>query len=349
MKPYKIAVIPGDGIGPEVVSEGVKVLERIAQIFEFELHLETFPWGSAYFDTHGHMMPPDATAQLRRFDSIYFGAVGRPDLPDALTVWGLILPLRRELDLYVNLRPVRLLPFVNGPLKVGPEAINFTFVRENTEGEYAGVGERQGVGDLEQAIQSGVFTRVGIRRIVEYAFSLVRPGQRLTSVTKSNALEHAFTLWDEVALEVAMRHPEVVFEKMHVDAVAYQIVKNPARFDVLVGSNLFGDILTDLGAALQGSLGLASSANLNPHTKLALFEPIHGSAPDIAGQGIANPLGAVGCVTMMLEHLGESGAARAVQKAIECVLEGGFYTLDLGGTATTREVGNALLVALERG
>ncbi len=349
MNTYKIAVIPGDGIGPEVVFEGVKVLESVARAYGFALELHTLPWGSAYFDAHRRMMPQDAITQLRGFDSILFGAVGRPDLPDDLTVWGLILPIRRELDLYVNLRPVRLLPGVNGPLKVGPKAVNFRFVRENTEGEYAGIGERHGVGDLEQATQTGLFTRAGIQRVVEYAFSLAQPGQRLTSVTKSNALQHAFTLWDEVALEVALKTPEVIFEKMHVDAVAYQMVKNPARFDVLVGSNLFGDILTDLGAALQGSLGLASSANLNPKSRLALFEPVHGSAPDIAGKGVANPLGAVGCVALMLEHLGERGAARAVQNAIERVLLEGVHTPDLGGKATTGEVGDALLAVLEGG
>ena len=341
-----MAVIPGDGVGPEVVEQGLRVLRRVAERHGFGLGLETLPWGSAYYDRHGVMMPPDACEQLRGFQAIYFGAVGRPDLPDDLTVWGLILPIRRQLDLYVNLRPVRLLPGVNGPLRAPTGEIDFTFVRENTEGEYAGIGGRQGVGEHELAVQSGVFSRRGIERVVEYAFSLARPGQRLTSVTKSNALQHAFTLWDEVALAVSHRFPEVCYERMHVDAVAYGMVKNPGRFDVLVGSNLFGDILTDLGAALQGSLGLATSANLNPQSGLALFEPVHGSAPDIAGQGVANPLGAVGCGSLLLEHLGEREAARAVQSAIESVLLRGVHTPDLGGSATTSGVGDALLAAL---
>ncbi|GMA16885.1 isocitrate/isopropylmalate dehydrogenase family protein [Deinococcus metallilatus] len=349
MNTYRIAVIPGDGIGPEVVAEGLRVLRAVGGADAgFSLELEELPWGSAYYDRHGRMMPGDAIPTLRTFDSIYFGAVGRPDLPDDLTVWGLILPMRRELDLYVNLRPVRLYPGVPTPLRPEVGEPHFTFVRENTEGEYAGLGGRQGQGEYELAVQTGVFTRRGIQRVVEYAFSLAAPGSLVTSVTKSNALRHAFPLWDEVAAEVAARHPDVRFEKMHVDAVAYQLVKNPARFGVLVGSNLFGDILTDLGAGLQGSLGLAASANLCPGQRLALFEPVHGSAPDIAGQGKANPLGAVACAALMLAHLGEREAAGRIERAMEDVTRQQVFTPDLGGSCSTHEVGDALLAALER-
>ena len=349
MKKYRIAVIPGDGIGPEVVQEGLRVLRAVSEgAGNFELVLETLSWGSDHYDRHGCMMPAGAIETLRQFDSIYFGAVGRPDLPDDLTVWGLILPMRRELDLYVNLRPVQLYPGVSSPLREDIAEPRFLFVRENTEGEYAGLGGRQGQGQHELAVQTGVFTRRGIERVVEYAFSLAQPGALVTSVTKSNALQHAFTLWDEVAAAVAARHPEVRFEKMHVDAVAYQLVKNPARFDVIVGSNLFGDILTDLGAGLQGSLGLASSANICPGQRLALFEPVHGSAPDIAGQGKANPLGAVACAALMLAHLGEHEAAKQIEQAIEEVTKQQIFTPDLGGSHRTSEIGDALIQALTR-
>ncbi|WP_291426867.1 isocitrate/isopropylmalate dehydrogenase family protein [Deinococcus sp.] len=353
MNRYRIAVIAGDGIGPEVVNEGLRVLRVVAaeagNSGQFELELEELDWGSSYYDRHGSMMPENAIETLRGFDSIYFGAVGRPDLPDDLTVWGLILPMRRQLDLYVNLRPIRLYPGVTGPLRSGTAPPHFQFIRENTEGEYAGLGGRQGHGAHELAVQTGVFTRRGIERVVEYAFTLARPGSLVTSVTKSNALQHAFTLWDEVASEVAARYPQVRFEKMHVDAVAYQLVKHPSRFDVVVGSNLFGDILTDLGAGLQGSLGLASSANLCPGQRLALFEPVHGSAPDIAGQGKANPLGAVACAALMLDHLGEHRAAQRIEQAIEEVTRQQIFTPDLGGSARTSEVGDALLQALSSG
>lgn len=348
MKALRIAVIPGDGVGPEVVAHGSAVLERAAALYGFELQLQEFPWGSAYYRRHGRMMPKDALETLQAFDAAYFGAVGSPDLPDHVTVWGLILPIRQRLDLYVNLRPVRLFPGVPAPIRADPEEVDWVIVRENTEGEYSGLGGRYRRGEEEIAVQVDLFTRAGIARVVRYAFDLARQRRKsLVSVTKSNALPHSMTLWDQVVAEVATSYPDVSWTSMHVDAVAYRLVKEPGRFGVVVASNLFGDILSDLGAALMGSLGLAPSANLNPQTGWVLCEPVHGSAPDIAGKGIANPIGAIWSGALLLEHLGRHDAAEAILKAIQRVLGEGIHTPDLGGSATTVEVGRAVLDALE--
>jgi len=345
---HRIAVIPGDGVGPEVIAQGVAVLERVAALYGFELHLQELPWGSAYYRRHGRMMPPDGIETLKTFDAAYFGAVGSPDLPDHVTVWGLILPIRQHLDLYVNLRPVRLFPGVPAPIRATPEEVDWVIVRENTEGEYSGLGGRYRRGEEEVAVQVDLFTRGGIARVVRYAFDLARRRRKpFVSVTKSNALPHSMTLWDQVVTEVAADYPDVPWTSMHVDAVAYRLVKEPGRFGVVVASNLFGDILSDLGAALMGSLGLAPSANLNPESGWLLCEPVHGSAPDIAGKGIANPIGAIWSGAMLLEHLGWGDAAQAILKAVQRTLEEGVHTPDLGGSATTAEVGRAVLEALE--
>jgi tartrate dehydrogenase/decarboxylase/D-malate dehydrogenase len=350
MRRYHVAVIPGDGVGPEVIAQGCRVLERVGSLYGFRLALDELPWGSAYHRRHGRMMPDDALETLRHYDSLYFGAVGTPELPDDYTLWNLLFPIRRALDLYVNLRPVRLFRGVPGPLARVPdgEAIDFVVVRENTEGEYTRLGGRSpGAAGDELALQTAKFTRRGTERVLEHGFGLARGRGLLTSVTKSNALVHSMTFWDEVAERVAARHPEVAWERMHVDAAAYRMVKDPWRFKVLVASNLFGDILSDLGAGLGGSIGLAPSANLHPGRRPNLFEPVHGSAPDLAGQGIANPVGAVWSASMLLDDLGEEGAGAAVLGAIERVLEAGLHTPDLGGRASTGEVGEALVEAIE--
>jgi tartrate dehydrogenase/decarboxylase/D-malate dehydrogenase len=347
---HRIAVIPGDGVGPEVLAHGCLALERAASLHGFEVELHELPWGSGYHRRHGRMMPADAVPQLREYDSVYFGAVGTPDLPDDYTLWNLLFPIRQALDLYVNLRPVRLFRGVAGPLASVPagEAIDFVVVRENTEGEYTQLGGRALDGRGHGlALQTGLFTREGIARVLDHGFRLGRELGLVTSVTKSNALAWSMTLWDEVAEEVASAHPGVPWERMHVDAAAYRMVKDPWRFKVLVASNLFGDILSDLGSALGGSIGLSPSANLHPGRHPNLFEPVHGSAPDLAGRGIANPVGAVWSASMLLEDLGEREAAAGVLAAIERVLEAGVHTPDLGGRATTSEVGEALVRAIE--
>ncbi len=290
---YRICVIPGDGVGAEVVPQALRVLDAAAAACGFGLEFDRKPWGSAYYREHGRMMPSDAAAVVADADATLFGAVGSPEVPDAVSAWGLILSLRQQLELYLNLRPVRGVPGRPGS-NAGSPGFAMLIVRENTEGEYVGTGGRLYAGTAaETATHTSVFTRRGIERAVEYAFRAVPEGGLLTSVTKSNALPHTMGLWDEVTAEVAARHPDTRWERMHVDAVAYQMVRAPDRFDVLVASNLFGDILSDLGAGLQGTLGLAASGNVNPQTGVGVFEPIHGSAPDIAGRGVANPLGAI--------------------------------------------------------
>jgi tartrate dehydrogenase/decarboxylase/D-malate dehydrogenase len=347
---YQIALIPGDGIGKDVIAEGVKVLQAAQQVCGgFRLEFEEFPWSCAYYLEHGRMMPEDGLKTLEAFDAIYLGAVGFPALvPDHVSLWGLLLPIRKAFDLYVNLRPCRLLPGTQGPLRgKGAGDIDFVCVRENTEGEYAGVGGRLHVGtDREVAIQSIVFTRQGVERIMRYAFQLARRERRkkVTSVTKSNAMQYNMVFWDEVFAEVARDYPDISTDQVHVDAMAARFVRNPELLDVVVASNLFADILTDLGGALQGSLGIPPSANLNPDRKVpAFFEPVHGSAPDIAGKGIANPIATVWAGSMLLDFLGESEAAALLLQAIEAqTAEQEVLTPDLGGTATTAQVGDAL-------
>jgi tartrate dehydrogenase/decarboxylase / D-malate dehydrogenase len=335
---HRICVIPGDGVGAEVVPQALRVLRAAAAACGFGLEFDHRPWGSAYYREHGRMMPADAAAVVADAEATVFGAVGSPDVPDSITAWGLILSLRQQLELYLNLRPVRAVPGAPG----GDFAM--LIVRENTEGEYVGTGGRLYAGTAaETATHTSVFTRRGIERAVEYAFRAVPEGGLLTSVTKSNALPVTMGLWDEVTAEVAARHPGTRWERMHVDAVAYQMVRAPGRFDVLVASNLFGDILSDLGAGLQGTLGLAASGNVNPQTGVGVFEPIHGSAPDIAGRGVANPLGAINSAAMLLDHIGRTEAAELVRAAVDATLSAGITPADLGGTRSTQEMGDAVL------
>ena len=351
-KQYKIAVIPGDGIGLEVVPAAQAVLREAARRDGFALDCTDFPWGSEFHARHGTMMPEDALEQLESFDSIFFGAVGSPSVADHIAVWGLILPIRKGFDQYVNLRPIRLLPGVASPLAGrGPADLDMICVRENSEGEYSGVGRRLLSGTpREVAEQTGVFTRRGIERIVRHAFALAlrRPRKMLASATKSNALQHSMVLWDEIVAAVADEYPDVRVTSYHVDALAARMVSHPQTLDVIVASNLFGDILTDLGAAVSGSLGLGASGNINPERQYpSMFEPIHGSAPDIVGRGIANPIGSVWAGAMMLEHLGEAEAAKRVMAAIERLLEAGeVRTPDLGGESTTEEMAAAIKDAL---
>jgi tartrate dehydrogenase/decarboxylase/D-malate dehydrogenase len=350
MRTYTVATIPGDGIGKDVVDVGVSVLQTAQEVFgDFRLELETFPWSCAYYLEHGRMMPEDGLKTLETFDAIYLGAVGFPKLvPDHVSLWGLLLPIRKAFDLYVNLRPCKLLPGTKGILRDKTEKdIDFLCVRENTEGEYSGVGGRVHVGTPnEVAIQGIVFTRHAVERIMRYAFQLAaREGRKkVTSVTKSNAMQHNMVFWDEVFDAVSRDYPEIAGDQVHVDAMAARMVRNPETLDVVVASNLFADILTDLAGALQGSLGVPPSANVNPDKKVpGFFEPVHGSAPDIHGKGIANPIGTVWAGALMLEFLGEAEPARQIMAAIEAVTrEGRALTPDLGGDATTWQVGDAI-------
>ncbi|MGZ3681326.1 MAG: tartrate dehydrogenase [Ktedonobacterales bacterium] len=356
MRHYRIAVLPGDGIGHDVIAEGLATLATLAELRgDFQIETEQFDWSCEYYLRHGEMMPRDALSILRGFDAIYLGAVGFPTVPDHISLREMLLPIRQEYDLYVNLRPIRLLPGVAGPLRGrGPDDINMLCVRENTEGEYAGVGGRSHRGLPEEvALQTGVFTRKAIERIIRYAFELARRDGRkkVTSATKSNAQQYSFVLWDEIHAEIAKDYPEIATEKQHIDALAARFVTAPQTLDVVVGSNLFGDILTDLGGALQGSLGIPPSANMHPDPETrrgpAMFEPVHGSAPDIAGKGIANPIAALWSAQMMLDYLGEREAASALMQSIELVTaRGEIRTPDLGGTNTTQEVGEAVRGAL---
>jgi len=350
MRNYSIAVIPGDGIGKDVIEAGLRVMRAAVELHDdLKIDFETFPWSCGYYLEHGRMMPEDGLKILEPFDAIYLGAVGFPKLvPDHISLWGLLLPIRKGFDLYVNRRPCRLLPGLQGILRdKGPEHINFEVLRENTEGAYAGVGGRVHVGaPQEVAVQSIVFTRTAVERIMRHAFELARKQGRkkVTSVTKSNSMQHSGTFWDEIFNLVAADYPEITAEQCHVDAMAARMVRNPESLDVLVASNLFGDILTDLSAALQGSLGLAPSANVNPDRNVpGFFEPVHGSAPDIHGLGIANPIAAIWAASMMLDSLGEVEIGRQLMAAIEAVTaEGRVLTPDLGGSATTDQVADEI-------
>ncbi|HEY0220196.1 MAG TPA: tartrate dehydrogenase [Afipia sp.] len=351
---YHLAIIPGDGIGKEVVPEGVRVLEAAAKKFNFELQLDDFDFASCdYYQKHGQMMPDDWKAQVGQHDAIFFGAVGMPNIvPDHVSLWGSLIKFRRDFDQYVNLRPVRLMPGVQSPL-VGrkPGDIDFFVVRENTEGEYSSIGGRMFPDtDREVVIQETVMSRTGVDRILKFAFELAlsRPKKHLTSATKSNGISITMPYWDERVEAMAKNFPGVRWDKYHIDILVAHFVLNPDRFDVVVGSNLFGDILSDLGPACTGTIGIAPSGSLNPERKFpSLFEPVHGSAPDIAGQGIANPVAQIWSAAMMLDHLGEADAAKSIVSAIETVLaQEKLRTRDLGGKAGTVACGKSVADAL---
>jgi tartrate dehydrogenase/decarboxylase/D-malate dehydrogenase len=349
---HRIAVIPGDGIGKEVLPEGMRVLEAAARRFGFRLAWTEFDWSCEVFARTGRMMPEDGLDQLRAFEGIYLGAVGFPGIPDHVSLWGLLIPIRRTFRQYVNLRPVRLLRGARSPLSGRtPADIDMVIIRENNEGEYSEIGGRLYKGtDDELAIQQAIFTRRGCDRIMRYAFDLAmqRPDRHVTSATKSNGIIHSMPFWDERFAAMAARYPEVRTSQYHIDILTAHFVQHPDWFDVVVASNLFGDILSDLGPAIAGSIGLAPGANINPEKEYpSMFEPVHGSAPDIAGKGIANPIAQIWTGALMLEHLGHPEASQAVVKAIERVVEEGkVLTRDLGGKATTAEVGQAVAAML---
>ena len=351
---HRIAVIPGDGIGKEVMPEGVRVLEAAAKKFGFELRLDDYDFASCdYYDKHGRMMPEDWKEQIGSHDAIYFGAVGMPDrVPDHISLWGSLILFRREFDQYVNLRPVRLMPGVPCPLAGRkPGDIDFWVVRENTEGEYSAIGGKMFPGtEREVVVQETVMSRIGVDRVLKFAFELARstPKKHLTSATKSNGIAITMPYWDERVKEMAKSYPDVKWNQFHIDILTAHFVMNPDRFNVVVASNLFGDILSDLGPACTGTIGIAPSGNINPERKFpSVFEPVHGSAPDIHGQGIANPIGQIWSGAMMLEHLGETEAAKAIVSAIEKVLaEPKLRTRDLKGPADTATCGKAVADAL---
>ncbi|GAB3217194.1 tartrate dehydrogenase [Mycolicibacterium hippocampi] len=349
MSPQKIAVIPGDGIGGEVTTSARAVLDAVAAKHEIELGYTEFDWSCERYVEVGSMMPDDGLETLSQFDAILLGAVGWPGVADHVSLWGLLIPIRRAFRQYVNLRPIRLFPGVTGPLRSDAD-LDFVVVRENVEGEYSEIGGRMNRGLPEElAVQESVFTRAGVSRIADYAFELARTRRNyVTSATKSNGIVHTLPFWDEVVAERAANYPQVQWDSEHIDALAAKFVLQPQRFDVVVGSNLFGDILSDLAAAVAGSIGIAPSANLDPTKQHpSMFEPVHGSAPDIAGRGIANPVGAVWSAALMLSHLGHGAAADDVVSAMEATLaEPGTRTADLGGTASTQQVTAALVAAL---
>ena len=347
MKTFKVAVIAGDGIGKEVVPEGIRVLEAAGKRFGFAFQWREFDWSCETYTKTGMMMPADGLEQLRPFDAIFLGAVGHPSVPDHVSLWGLLIPIRRGFEQYVNLRPVRLFAGIETPLKNWkPGEIDFTIVRENCEGEYSNIGGRVYCGtENEMAVQQTIFTRRGVERVVRYAFELARKGKKhLTSATKSNGIIYTMPFWDECFRKIAAEYPDVRTDQYHIDILTAHFVRHPDWFDVVVGSNLFGDILSDLGPAVVGSIGIAPSANLNPEREFpSMFEPVHGSAPDIAGRGIANPIGQIWSGAMMLRHLGVEEAARTVETAIEDVLaKAEVRTPDIGGEAKTKEMGEAI-------
>ena len=352
MNTYKIATLPADGIGPEVIEAGVAVLQALAtRDGGFTLDFTSFDWGSAFCRKHGKMMPDDGLEKLRPHDAIFFGAVGAPDVPDYITLWGLRLPICQGFDQYANVRPTRILPGISAPLRDrGPGDLDWVIVRENSEGEYAGHGGRAHRGLPEEvATETAIFTRVGVTRIMRYAFSLAqsRPRRLLTVVTKSNAQRHGMVMWDEIAAEVAKEFPDVTWDKMLVDAMTVRMTLDPGSLDTIVATNLHADILSDLAGALAGSLGVAPTANIDPERRFpSMFEPIHGSAFDITGKGIANPVATFWTACQMLEHLGEAAPADRLIKAVEDVCAAGIMTPDVGGKATTREVTDAVIASI---
>ena len=352
MGTYRIAVIPGDGIGKEVMPEGLRALEAAGSKFGIDYEFTEFGWNCDDYDKTGRIMPEDGIDQLRPFDAVYLGAVGMPGVPDHVSLWGMLIPIRREFFQYVNLRPARLLPGIESPLAGrGPEDINMMIVRENVEGEYSQIGGRLYEGtDEEMAVQQAVFTRKGCDRIMRFAFDLARtrPAKKVTSATKSNGIIHSMPYWDERFAAMAAEYQDIETNQYHIDILTARFVTDPDWFDVVVGSNLFGDILSDLGPAVAGSIGIAAAGNINPElTAPSMFEPVHGSAPDIFGQDIANPIAQIWSGALMLDQFGEHDAAGAIVSAIENVLtDGGPRTRDIGGSASTEEAGRAIAAAI---
>ncbi|MED1489859.1 tartrate dehydrogenase [Bacillus smithii] len=346
MKTKKIAVIPGDGVGKEVVPEALRVMEALSQLHGgLSFSYDTYPWNCEYFLKHGKMMPEDGLSRLADSDAIFLGAIGDPRLvPDHVSLWGILIKIRREFEQVINVRPAKQLKGIKSPL-AHPAGFDFIVVRENSEGEYSEIGGKIHSGEDEMAIQNAVFTRKGIERAATYAFELARTRRkRVASATKSNGIVHTMPFWDRVVQEVAAKYPDVEMKSYHIDALASFFVTRPQEFDVIVASNLFGDILTDLGAAIMGSIGIAPSGNIHLNGKYpSMFEPVHGSAPDIAGKGIANPIGQIWTAKMMLDHFGEQESADLLLEAIEAVLEAGIKTPDLGGKNTTKEVTDAII------
>jgi tartrate dehydrogenase/decarboxylase/D-malate dehydrogenase len=351
VKTYRIATIPGDGIGKEVVPEGVRVLDAVGRKHGIAFQWDAFDWSCERYAATGAMMPDDGLEQIKGHDAIFFGAVGFPNVPDHVSLWGLLIPFRRGFQQYVNLRPVRLMPGITSPLAGRSEGeIDYWIVRENTEGEYSSVGGRMFEGtDSEVVIQESIFTRRGTDRILRYAFELARsrPKKHVTSATKSNGIAITMPYWDERVKAVAASYPDIRTDQYHIDILTAHFVQHPDWFDVVVGSNLFGDILSDLGPATTGTIGIAPSGSLNPEREFpSLFEPVHGSAPDIAGKGVGNPIGQIWSGAMMLDHLGHPEASAAILRAIESVLTKGPRTRDIGGTANTVDVGKAIAEAI---
>lgn len=353
MRNYKIAAIPADGIGPEVIEAGAEVLAAIGRRQgDVAFDLKFFDWGSDYYKKHGEMMPKDGLEQLASFDAIYFGAVGAPDVPDHITLWGLRLPICQGFDQYANIRPTKIIPGISSPLRnVGVGDLDWVIVRENSEGEYSGHGGRAHRGMPEEVgTEVSIFTRVGVTRIMRYAFKLAqsRPRKLLTVVTKSNAQRHGMVMWDEIASEVAKEFPDVTWDKMLVDAMTVRMTLNPKSLDTIVATNLHADILSDLAGALAGSLGVAPTANIDPEGRFpSMFEPIHGSAFDITGKGVANPVATFWTAAQMLDHFGELDGSRCLMDAVERVCEAGILTPDVGGKATTKEVTEAVIRTID--
>lgn len=351
---YKLNLVPGDGIGREMIPEGIRVLDTLSAQHSFSLKYEEFPYSCDYYREHGKMMHEDGIDRMSQCDAIFLGAVGYPGVPDHVSLWGLLIPIRRSFEQYINIRPVRLFPGVVSPLaNRTAEDIDFIVVRENNEGEYSEIGGRIFAGtEMESVSQVSVFTRIGVDRVLRYAFELAqtRPRKKLTSATKSNGIVHTMPFWDERFAAISKEYPDVTTDQFHIDILTAHFVRNPHWFDVVVGSNLFGDILSDLGPAVAGSIGIAPSANINPERKYpSMFEPVHGSAPDIAGMGIANPIATFWSIVMMLDFLGEKEAGQRLMEAMETVTGvGRILTPDLGGQAKTVDVTDAVIAALGR-